>query len=236
MDPMKPYGEACTPDGGLKEAHEIKWANDPDDASEISNRKSADYDIFLFSPCLGKSSPPRRSSTQTTLSAFGVVMQGQKPEGDVIGSSNNSVSKRSSRICKLPAKFKEAPTAATRPPGQRSKTERSIVTDNEDILQPCKKKKKARVITKKDADTDNDNISIDEGSKQSKTHVLSQVPEDTQDTHANTKASNDLDGSGNASSGDTNTTEGGSWESDEELDYSQMDKMATKDAKVSKCS
>ncbi|KAN0130476.1 Ribonuclease H-like domain containing protein [Lactarius tabidus] len=201
MDPMKPYGEACTPDGGLKEAHEIKWANDPDDASEISNCKS---------------SPPRQSSTQTTLSVFGVVTQGQKPEGDVIGSSNNS----------------EAPTAATRPPGQRSKTEQSIVTDDKDILRPCKKKKKARVITENDADTDNDNISIDEGSKRSKTHVLSQVPEDTQDTHANTKASNDLDGSGNTSSGDTNTTEGGSWESDEELDYSQMDKMATKDTKT----
>jgi hypothetical protein len=166
---------------------------------------------------------------------FGVITQGQKPEGDVIGSSNNSVSKHSSRICKLPAKFKEAPTAATRPPGQRSKTEQSIVTDDEDISQPCKKKKKARVVTEKDADTDNDNISIDEGSKRSKTHVLSQVPEDTQDTHANTKASNDLDGSGNASSGDTNMMEGGSWESDEELDYSQMDKMATKDTKVSKC-
>ena len=39
MDPTKPYGEACTPNGGLKEAHEIEWVNDPDDAVTI--RKSA---------------------------------------------------------------------------------------------------------------------------------------------------------------------------------------------------
>jgi hypothetical protein len=32
MDPTKPYGEACTADGRLKDAHEIEWVNDPDDA------------------------------------------------------------------------------------------------------------------------------------------------------------------------------------------------------------
>jgi hypothetical protein len=41
MDPTKPYGEACTPNGGLKEAHEIEWVNDPDDATSVTNRKSA---------------------------------------------------------------------------------------------------------------------------------------------------------------------------------------------------
>jgi hypothetical protein len=41
MDPTKPYGEACTPNGGLKEAHEIEWINDPDDA--FTSRKSAGY-------------------------------------------------------------------------------------------------------------------------------------------------------------------------------------------------
>ena len=38
MDPTKPHGEACTADGGLKEAHEIDWVFDPDD--ESTNRKS----------------------------------------------------------------------------------------------------------------------------------------------------------------------------------------------------
>jgi hypothetical protein len=32
MDPTKPHGEACTADGRLKDAHEIEWVNDPDDA------------------------------------------------------------------------------------------------------------------------------------------------------------------------------------------------------------
>ena len=40
MDPTKPFGEACTPNSGLKEAHEIEWVNDPDDATPVTNRKS----------------------------------------------------------------------------------------------------------------------------------------------------------------------------------------------------
>ena len=34
------YGEARTPNGGLKEAHEIVWYNDPDDELPITNGKS----------------------------------------------------------------------------------------------------------------------------------------------------------------------------------------------------
>jgi hypothetical protein len=44
MDPTKPHGEACTPNGGLKEAHEISWVNDPDDDPDddaAMTRKSA---------------------------------------------------------------------------------------------------------------------------------------------------------------------------------------------------
>jgi hypothetical protein len=41
MDTTKPYGEACTPDGGLKEAHEIEWFHDPDDKCPMTNHKSA---------------------------------------------------------------------------------------------------------------------------------------------------------------------------------------------------
>jgi len=54
MDPTKPIGEACNADGGLKEAHEIEWLHDPDDATPITNRKSAglinDASVNLFSP------------------------------------------------------------------------------------------------------------------------------------------------------------------------------------------
>jgi hypothetical protein len=49
MDPVKLCGEACNPDGSLKEAHEIEWFNDPDDASAITICKSVDYVILLFS-------------------------------------------------------------------------------------------------------------------------------------------------------------------------------------------
>jgi hypothetical protein len=42
MDPTKPYGEACTPSGGLKDADDINWVNDPDDPTPVINRKSAE--------------------------------------------------------------------------------------------------------------------------------------------------------------------------------------------------
>ena len=40
MDTSKPYGEVCTADGGLKEAHDIEWVNDPDDDCAMTNSKS----------------------------------------------------------------------------------------------------------------------------------------------------------------------------------------------------
>jgi hypothetical protein len=236
MDPTKPFGEACTASGGLKEARDIVWVNDPDDDSAISNSKSADHNVFLFSPCLGRSAPPQRSSAQTTLSAFGVVTQRQNPaEDDAVGGSTNSVSKRPARARKLPAKFNDALTVGAGLPGEGSKTKRSIiVTDDDDqarATQPRKKKARAE----KDLDSDSDNVCLSEGRDRSKTRVFSRVPEDTPDTHANTKVSNNLDGSGNASTGETEVSEGRGLSSDDEegWDYSQMDKMATKDAKVS---
>jgi hypothetical protein len=48
MDPTKPHGEACTLDGGLKEAHEIDWVNDPDDLTPMTNRKRAGMSIALL--------------------------------------------------------------------------------------------------------------------------------------------------------------------------------------------
>jgi hypothetical protein len=54
MDPTKPSGEACNADSGLKEAHEIEWLHDPDDATPIANHKSAglinNASVNLFSP------------------------------------------------------------------------------------------------------------------------------------------------------------------------------------------
>ena len=41
MDTSKPFGEACTANGGLKGAHEIEWVNDPDDDCAMTNSKSA---------------------------------------------------------------------------------------------------------------------------------------------------------------------------------------------------
>jgi hypothetical protein len=35
MDSTIPYGEAHTPNGGLKEAHEIEWVFDPDDDTPV---------------------------------------------------------------------------------------------------------------------------------------------------------------------------------------------------------
>src|ERR1700761_437661 len=38
---IKPFGEVCTANGGLKEAHDIEWVNDPDDDCAMTNSKSA---------------------------------------------------------------------------------------------------------------------------------------------------------------------------------------------------
>ena len=38
--PNKLPGDACTPNGGLKEAHEISWVNDPDNDDTAMTTKS----------------------------------------------------------------------------------------------------------------------------------------------------------------------------------------------------
>jgi hypothetical protein len=40
MDTSKPFRDACTPNGGLKDADEIKWVNDPNDDCDMMNHKS----------------------------------------------------------------------------------------------------------------------------------------------------------------------------------------------------
>ena len=45
MDPLQ--GEAHSPSGHLKEAHEIEWVNDPDDDIPLKpNHKSAEINVF----------------------------------------------------------------------------------------------------------------------------------------------------------------------------------------------
>ena len=45
MDPTKPQGEACTSNGGLKEADEIAWFNDPDDESAMMGKSTVNRRI-----------------------------------------------------------------------------------------------------------------------------------------------------------------------------------------------
>ena len=68
-----------------------------------------------------------------------------------------------------------------------------------------------------------------------KTCVFSQASEDAQDTHRNTEASDNLDGSGSTSDGESVVPEERGGRSDEEWEYDKLDKLATKDTQVSKC-
>ncbi|KAH8991628.1 hypothetical protein EDB86DRAFT_2830753 [Lactarius hatsudake] len=64
MDLTKPFGEVCTPNGSLKEAHEMDWPNDLDNIP-TSNCKSA--------PSTPSLQPGGGPSTQITLSTFGIA-------------------------------------------------------------------------------------------------------------------------------------------------------------------
>jgi hypothetical protein len=85
------------------------------------------------------------------------------------------------------------------------------------------------------SDTDTDKVSlIEECPKTSETRLFSRVSEDSQNSCAN--KSNNPDDSGDVSMGGNNTSDANGGASDDEWQYSQLDKMATKDAKVSVCS
>lgn len=99
-------------------------------------------------------------------------------------------------------------------------------------MQPPKKKIKVGGLDENGPDSETDDISVNEGPNSSTTRVFSQVPEENQVTHANTEVSSNLDGSGNASTGETTAGRGGTSDGDE-WEYSQLDEMATKDAVVS---
>ncbi|KAF8266309.1 hypothetical protein EI94DRAFT_1701848 [Lactarius quietus] len=114
----------------------------------------------------------------------------------------------------------------------------AISIDDNDLakaLKQQKRKKKTRALTETNLKSNSDKISLNEGPNQSKTCVFSQVPEDsTQNTHANTKGSNKSGGSENMPSRELDMRDGGLSSDDDEdgWDYSQLDKMAMKDAKT----
>jgi hypothetical protein len=190
--------------------------------------------VLTFIASLGRSSLPRRSSTQTSLSDFGVTMQGKNPANgdsvDDVKDSANDISKHPVHVRKMPAKYKDGDT---RSGVQASKIRRTdITTDDEDRLQPRKKKPKTKIVVEDDLEADTDQVSPNKGPNTQKTHVFSQASEDAQNTRANTGVSSWLDDSGNASTGEMTTEEGRCLSDEEEWGYSQLDKMVTKDAQV----
>ncbi len=110
-----------------------------------------------------------------------------------------------------------------------------VTSDNEDdqVQPPRKKKNRTNVLVESDTNTDKVCL-IEEPPKTSKIYVFSHISEDSQDTCANKTPNSD--DSGNVSTGENNTSDENGGESDEEWGYSQLDEMATKDAKVSNLS
>jgi hypothetical protein len=233
MDPTKPQEEACTADGRLKDAHEIEWVNDPDDATTTTCKSAVLIKKSFFSPWLGRSTPTQCSSTQMTLGSFGVVTQGQ----DAGSGSSNHVNKRPSRVWKPTTKVKEAQalTRAKKTSNLKGK-QHVLISDDEASDQDMPRQwKRTRVTVEKDLDTDSNKVSHSEFSNSSKAHLFSRASEDAQDDRVNKKGSNDLDKLGDMSTAETNTTkkkEQGS--EDEGWQFLELNEMATKDAQVRK--
>jgi hypothetical protein len=156
---------------------------------------------------------------------YGVVTQGQGSAKDAAG-----VSERPVRVRKPTAKLKALGDAPA------SKKKRAVITDDEDEAQPEKKKKKKKPkVVEGKPDGDEDSVNPDKGPRKLNTCVFSEASEDAADTYANTEVSSDLNDSGNMSTEQADATDvnGGSSDDSEELEYSQMEEMAAKDAHVS---
>jgi hypothetical protein len=184
---------------------------------------------------------------------------GQVPaDGNAVGGTTTSTNIRPTRVRKPTAKVKDA---LTRGGARVLKTKRTVVTsDNEgDQAQPPKKKRsQTNVVAESDADADEVSL-VEELPKTTRIRVFSRVSEDSQNTRSNkgpnsddsdktsTGENNVSDAAGGASdaAGGTSDAAGGASDategtsdakggaSDEEWEYSQLDEMATKDAKVS---
>ncbi|KAH9008333.1 hypothetical protein EDB84DRAFT_1447007 [Lactarius hengduanensis] len=165
----KTVREACTPNGGLKEAHEIIWHNDPDDVTLISNRKSA------------LSERPSGSPTQTTLTVFGITATGQHPADDEpVGSATGSDGRRIPCIQKPTAKAKEALVNGGVKTTAKKRSAVILTSETEDDVQPPRKRKNK--TGKKDAE---DVSLIEEPRKTSKGCVFSRASEESQDSCVN---------------------------------------------------
>jgi hypothetical protein len=95
-------------------------------------------------------------------------------------------------------------------------------------------KKRSKLPAEAETDTQEEVSDDEEPPKALKTRVFSRASEDSRDTNGNTEVPTDLDDPGNASTGETNTSDARQGASDEEeWEYAELDEMATKDAEVS---
>ncbi|KAH9023204.1 hypothetical protein EDB84DRAFT_1441037 [Lactarius hengduanensis] len=174
----------CTPNGGLKEAHEMDWPDDPDDITRYPIARA---------PHLSDLVAPYPNHFESVWHHY----------NGATGLDN----RRPNRIRKPTEKVKEA---LARGSAQKNKN-------------------------KKDAE---DVSLIEEPRKTSKSHLFSRASEESQDSRVNkTSNSDDL---GNASMGEDDVSDakggasdakGDASDASEEWQYSQLEKMATNDAK-----
>ena len=99
------------------------------------------------------------------MGAYGVIAQGQNSADDNaiggVGNSTSGISKRPTRVCKLPAKFKDAPIGNSSV--QALKIRRNVaISDDEDQAQPQKKKPKTRLLIEAGPDLDIDHVSLND--------------------------------------------------------------------------
>ncbi|KAH9017241.1 hypothetical protein EDB84DRAFT_1566930 [Lactarius hengduanensis] len=238
MDPSKPFGDACTPNGGLKEAHEMEWPHDPDDIPR-SDRQSA------------LSQRPSGPPTQTTLSAFGVTATRQRSvDEEHVGGPTESDSRRPTRHRIPTAKAKETLAGDG---ARASKTKRravALTSETEDNqIQPPKKRKNPKKV--RAGQTDAEDVSlIEDPLKTPKGRVFARAAEDSQNGCGNKSSNSDglrnasigendasigendtSIGENDASIGENDASDEKGESSDDEWQFSQLDEMANKDAK-----
>jgi hypothetical protein len=164
------------------------------------------------------------------LGSFGIVTRGQ--DSDAATGTSNSVNKRPSRVRKPTTKLKEAQALTCGSKKASKAKQRVLISDDED-QDPQQQRKRARILVEDDLDMDSNKVSHNEVSNSSKAHLFSRASEDAQDDRVNKEGSNDLDKSGDTSTGETNTTkEKGQGSEDEGWQFSELNEMATKDAQV----
>lgn len=192
---------------------------------------------YSFSPSLGRSAPSRQPSgtTQTTLGAFGITTKSPDvvPDDDTVSGTAKTNEKRPVRARKPTAKVKEALASS----GARAKAKvirRTVVSSDDEDNQgqpPTKKKKRTNVSVPSDADTE---VSLaNDPPNALRPHVFPRVSEDSRDICANRVPSNSNDLGAGSTEEEVDASDARGRASDEEWEFSQLDEMATNDAKVS---